>query len=76
MPAAESKGYPTRLKDGSELANHDDWDCISDMEAAGLVEWRGTGLQPIITLTNYGWLVAARCVATAPRSGAPTVRGR
>jgi hypothetical protein len=54
----EPAAYPTRLKNGSRLAEHDDWDCVSDMEAAGLVEWHGTGLQPIIKLTSYGWLVA------------------
>lgn len=57
MPSGPT-AHPTRLKDGSGLSNHDDWDCVSDMEAAGLVEWHGTGLQPIITLTDYGWLVA------------------
>lgn len=49
--------YPTRLKDG-DLFGHDDWDCVSDMEHAGLIEWGGTGLQPILKLTDYGWLVA------------------
>ena len=29
--------YPTRLKDGVEQANHDDWSCLEDMIAAGLV---------------------------------------
>jgi hypothetical protein len=29
--------YPTRLADGSEQANHDDWDCLNDMAAAGLL---------------------------------------
>lgn len=28
--------YPTRLKDG-ELQNHDDWSCLEDMVAAGLI---------------------------------------
>jgi hypothetical protein len=55
MPTA----CPTRLKDGSDLSNHDDWDCVDDMEAEGLLETLGTGLQPIIKLTDYGWLVAS-----------------
>ena len=28
--------YPTRLKDG-EIENHDDWSCVEDIEAAGLL---------------------------------------
>ena len=29
--------YPTRLKDGIEQSNHDDWSCLEDLIAAGLV---------------------------------------
>ena len=29
--------YPTRLKEG-QIENHDDWSCLEDMVAAGLVE--------------------------------------
>jgi len=32
----DGSAYPTRLKDG-ELPDHDDYDCIDDMIAAGLV---------------------------------------
>ena len=32
----DGRAYPTRLKDG-ELASHDDYDCLDDMIAAGLV---------------------------------------
>ena len=33
--------YPTRLKDG-EIERHDDWSCLEDMVAAGLLtaQWR------------------------------------
>src|SRR5271154_4036156 len=31
-------GYPTRLRDGAELHDHDDWDCIDDLIAEGLLE--------------------------------------
>lgn len=30
--------YGTLLKDGTRLAAHDDWDCLDDLEAAGLCE--------------------------------------
>lgn len=40
------------------LPRHDDWDCLDDFEAAGLIEWHGTGMNPIIKLTKLGWMVA------------------
>lgn len=52
------KKYPTRLADGTELHEHDDWDCLNDFEAAGLLVWEGTGLNPIIKLTDRGWRFA------------------
>lgn len=33
----DSTKYPTRLKDGKETKNHDDWDCIEDMIREGLL---------------------------------------
>lgn len=30
--------YPTRLAGGAELADHDDYDCLSDCASAGLLE--------------------------------------
>ena len=47
--------YPSRLADGMELSDHDDWDCADDFEAAGLLEWQGTGMNPIFKLTDKGW---------------------
>ena len=52
------KDYPTRLANGVELYEHDDWDCVDDMVAAGLIEWEGTGTHPILLLTSVGWMVA------------------
>jgi len=52
------KGYPTRLRGGDELTEHDDWDCVEDMVQAGLILWEGTGMYPILKLTDKGWAVA------------------
>jgi hypothetical protein len=48
--------YPTRLKDGT-LDDHDDWSCAEDLEAAGLLVWEGTGVNPVFALTEAGWAV-------------------
>lgn len=69
--AGGAKGYPTRLKDGTEVEEHDDFDCAEDMVAAGLVEWRGTGLRPVFRLTALGWAMAGALrqhLAAEPRS--------
>jgi len=50
--------YATRLAGGEVLGNHDDWSCIEDMEAHGILENIGTGAQPIYRLTDYGMIVA------------------
>ena len=52
--------YPTRLRDGVLLHDHDDWSCVDDMEAAGLLKWEGTGIHPIFVLTEKGKTVAGR----------------
>jgi hypothetical protein len=61
-PAALSGGaYPTRLADGSELYDHDDWDCLYDLKAAGLLEWPSKpSLPQNVRMTNKGWAVAHR----------------
>lgn len=33
---------------------HDDWDCLEDMEAAGLLVNRGSGMNPVLRLTDRG----------------------
>lgn len=34
----DGSGYPTRLNDGTSVAPHDDWSCVEDMIAEGLLE--------------------------------------
>lgn len=51
--------YPTRLKGGVLLHDHDDHDCVNDLAAAGFVEVRGTGISPIYRLTSRGCAAAA-----------------
>lgn len=63
FPWAESNG--TRLKsyfqDNSLIdPEHDDWDCIDDLIDAGLLEWNGTGANPVFKLTKLGIKVAAK----------------
>lgn len=48
-----SKEYPTRLRGGTELLDHDDWDCLEDAVAAGLLTW-GTWTVPWVVLTDTG----------------------
>jgi len=36
--AITEKKYPTRLAGGVELDDHDDWSCLEDMVAAGLIK--------------------------------------
>jgi len=58
MGMGKSK-YPTRYK-GGELKDHDDWDCVDDLELVGLLENAGTGLNPVFKLTALGRMVAAQ----------------
>ena len=55
-PERERK-HPTRLKGDVKLDDHDDWDCVKDLEAAGLLRWEGTGMHPVLLLTELGWHV-------------------
>lgn len=59
MPSDGEK-YPTRLAEGVGLPDHDDWDCVDDMEASGLIKINGTGLFPAWELTDKGKAVAGR----------------
>lgn len=54
-----SRRYPTRLRDGV-ATRHDDWSCVDDLAAAGLVEILGTGIHPVWRLTDRGREVAAK----------------
>lgn len=58
VPMDHAKDYPTILADGTELFEHDDWDCVDDMVEAGLLIWEGTGINPIFKLTDAGWRFA------------------
>ena len=40
--------------DGTIGASHDDFDCLADLEALGLLEDSGTGANPIVRLTAKG----------------------
>ena len=64
-PAMDGGGrYPTRLcahpetGDSVELPHHDDWSCVEDMEAAGLLHDVGSGMQPRWKMTDLGNKVA------------------
>jgi hypothetical protein len=46
--------WPTRLQGGVELHNHDDWDCVGDLENEGLVDNVGSGINPVFRLTEFG----------------------
>lgn len=50
--------YPTRLRENVEIFGHDDWDCVDDMVADGILEWGGTGIDPVFRLTTKGWALA------------------
>lgn len=54
--------HATRLNDGTQVEDHDDWMCLQDFLAAGLVRCRGNEIQPRrkIRLTPLGLEVAAR----------------
>ena len=60
--------YPTRLKDG-EIDHHDDWSCLEDMVAAGLItaQWRVRHVGALfgnseakVALTDAGQALAAQ----------------
>lgn len=44
----------------TNLPDHDDWDCVDDLAAAGLLENIGTGANPKFRLTDKGWAFASR----------------
>lgn len=60
---------PTRLKDGTEQYDHDDWDCADDLEAAGLIVIGGTGMFPIFSMTAAGTRVAGELRAHKSTGG-------
>jgi hypothetical protein len=73
----DGSAYPTRLKDG-ELPNHDDWSCLEDMAAAGLLVaefrtahhgWPVGGGEARIRLTPAGLEMAAKLRAHKAAGG-------
>jgi hypothetical protein len=50
--------YPTILAMRVELPDHSDWDCLDDIEEAGLVVNQGSAINPVIQMTEKGCLVA------------------
>jgi hypothetical protein len=47
--------YPTKLQGGEKLYGHDDFDCLFDAEAVGLIlENKGSGMFPVIHFTDAG----------------------
>lgn len=64
--------YPTRLRDGATAAPHDDWSCLDDAEAAGLLLNIHTGANRCYRLTDRGLAVAGSLRAHKARGGSFT----
>lgn len=64
-----SEDIPTRLLGGVPLPQHDDWDCIEDLEAANLLTVTGTPRSPLVTLTEFGQHVASQLRAFLASGG-------
>lgn len=62
------KNYPTRLRNDRELHDHDDWDCLDDMEKAGLVEVISQA-NGRVRMTDAGLAMAAKLRAHKARGG-------
>ncbi len=65
----QGRNFPTTLREGVEISPHDDWDCVEDMEDAGLVDIKGTGLNPVVHITDKGLRLAAEVTAFKTRGG-------
>lgn len=67
---AHQKDAPgTRIHPNKIVHPHDDWSCIEDMIAEGLVEWGGTGTDPQFSLTDRGHRAAASLRKHRSRGG-------
>ncbi len=50
--------YGTRQKQGGiPDPNHDDWDCLEELEREGFLEIIGTMINPAVTITERGRIV-------------------
>lgn len=56
----DASAYPTRLKSDAVIHNHDDWDCLDDLEREGLLTNLGSSTNPRFKLTARGQEVAAQ----------------
>lgn len=54
------KGFDSKDPTQNVAREHDDWSCLEDAEAAGLIKLEGTGMFPRVVLTTAGKAVAAR----------------
>ena len=61
--------FPTMLKGRMTLINHDDWSCMNDCEAVGLIEDIGTGTNPVYKLTPMGFEVSKQLRAHKANGG-------
>lgn len=52
--------HGTLLSDGSRIGGHDDWHCVQDLAASGLIEQRPEEIEPgaILQLSTRGRVVA------------------
>jgi len=55
----DGSAYPTRLKGDVSIEDHDDWDCVMDLVAEGLLADVGTAVNPRFDLTPKGVQVAS-----------------
>lgn len=59
-----SDGHGTRLKDGTLVDGHDDWNCLQDLAEAGLFTLAASGVEPGVTLhlsaKGQAWCAALR----------------
>ena len=51
------------------IDDHDDWDCVDDLNREGLVKIKGTGIHPKWELTSLGFSVAAQLRKHRARGG-------
>lgn len=61
--------WGTRLQEGRRLPEHDDWDCLDDLEHAGFLQVEGTGVHPTVRLTPEGIKAVAALEAHRLRGG-------
>lgn len=61
--------YGTRIRGGGICPDHDDIDCLDDLEEAGLLEQVGTMINPVIRFTDEGQAVAAKLRAHKMNGG-------